>query len=396
MKPTILKNTSLLAIAAIFMLSACTNLQTAIDRGNYDLAVATAAKKLRKKTKKKAKYVAALEEAFHKANAEDMMRITQLEKRNNATSWEKVFHLALDMEHRQNLISPLLPVIDEEGYQANFRFVKTDIILNRSGKMASKLIYEEANRYLALARKGDKRSAQIAYNKFDRIKQFDTNYKDMIQLSHEAHELGIVNIVYTVTNRPGAFIPNGVRRQLHDVNVANMNTFWEKYHIGNIGFTPDFEMELNVYNIDMGPELVNEKIYQEKKQITNGYTVVKDKAGNVKLDSLGKEIRVPNTKWIMADVLRVTQRRDACLHARMIVRDLRNNQIISNRNLSGKTTFENCFIEFSGDRRALSPTSLQHLNNRALPFPSERKMLLDASCQIMPAVKNSIRNTNLS
>ncbi len=395
MRPTILKNNSLLALAAIFLLSACTNLQTAIDRGNYDLAVATAAKKLRKKTKKKAKYVAALEEAFDKANAEDMARIERLEKRNNANAWEKVFHLALDIEHRQHLISPLLPVIDEEGYQANFRFVKTDIILARSGKKASELIYNEAKNYMVLARKGDKRSAQIAYNKLDRIKQFDTNYKDMIQLSHEAHELGIVNIVYTVTNRAHAFIPNRVRRQMLDVNVAAMNTFWERYHVGNIGIAPDYEMELNVYNIEMGPELINEKEYQEKKQITNGYTVVKDKNGNAKLDSLGKEIRVPNTKWIMADVLRTTQRRDACLHARMIVRDLRTNSIVANRNFSGRTSFENCFIEFRGDRRALSPTSLKHLNNRPLPFPSDGKMLLDASCQIMPAVKSSIRNTNL-
>ena len=396
MRPTILKNNSLLAIAAIFLLSACTNLQTAIDRGNYDLAVATAAKKLRKKTKKKAKYVAALEEAFHKANDEDMARIEYLEKRNNATSWEKVFHLALDMEHRQTLISPLLPVIDEEGYQANFKFVKTDIILERSGTMAAEMIYDEANNYLTLARSGDKGAAQLAYEKFDRIKQFDTNYKNMIVLRNEAHELGIVNIVYTVSSRGNAFVPNKVRRHLLNVNVAAMNTFWEKYHVGNIGFTPDYEMELNVYNIEMGPELINEKEYQDKKQITNGYTVVRDKDGNAQLDSLGKEIRVANTKWIMAEVLRTTQKRDACLHARMIVRDLRSNNIVSNRNFSGRTTFENCFIEFRGDKRALSPTSLKHLNNKPLPFPTDGKMLYDASGQIMPAVKDNIRNTNLS
>jgi len=386
----------MMALVAIFLFSACTNLEKAIDRGNYDLAVATAAKKLRKKTKKKAKYVAALEEAFHKANAEDMALIERLEKRNNATSWEKVFHLALDMEHRQNLISPLLPVIDEEGYKANFRFVKTDIILDRSGKMAAKLIYNEANEYLALARKGDKRSARIAYERFDRIRTFDTNYKNTIALKHEAHELGIVHIAYTVTNRAHAFIPNQVRRQLTNVNVAAMNTFWDKYHVGNIGFTPDYEMELNVYNIEISPGLINEKEYQEKKQIDNGYKVVTNKLGKPKLDSLGKEIRVKKTKWVMAEVLRTIQTREACLHARMIVRDLRTNSIVANRNFSGRTTFENCFIEFRGDRRALSPASLNHLNNRFLPFPSDGKMLLDASCQIMPAVKNSIRNTNLS
>ena len=402
MKPTILKQMNVMAIVALLFLSACTNLEKAIDRGDYDLAVRTAVKKLRGKTKKKAKYVAALEEGFEKATRLDMSRIKSLKQRNTAAAWEKVNRIAQGIDYRQNLISPLLPVFDREGYKANFKFVKTDGLIQESSEMAANLLYDEAKTYLALGRKGDKYQARKAYDSFQRIKKYNRNYRDIIALSAEAHELGTVHILYRVNNHTNGYLPRAAVDRLRNINTNGLNSFWQKYYIGKAGRETviDYELNLNVQNIEMSPELINEKEYVDRKRIIVGHSKVTKK--EIEKDSLGNDITVekivtvPNYQWISADVLRTIQKREACVHANIVVKDKRNGGIVNRQRISSTINFENCFIEFFGDRRALSPESLQHLNNRFLPFPSDRQMLTDAACQLAPQVDRKIRNMNLS
>jgi len=109
-----------------------------------------------------------------------------------------------------------------------------------------------------------------------------------------------------------------------------------------------------------------------------------------------KVVKEPLYGWVQAEVLRTIQKREACVHATIEVKDLNNGGVVKRQNLSSNINFENCYIEFFGDERALSPETRRHLNNRPLPFPSDRKMLTDAACEMVPKVSRQIKRMNLS
>ena len=104
---------SLLFSALIFLIFSCSsikNTQEAISNGNYDSAINTAIKNLKRNKTKKGNqpYILLLEEAFEKATAKDLARINFLKKDNNPEKIETIFVLYEQLKRRQEILKPLL------------------------------------------------------------------------------------------------------------------------------------------------------------------------------------------------------------------------------------------------------------------------------------------------
>lgn len=397
MKPTInLTGNLVKGLLVVFLMASCTNLEKAIDKGDYDTAISVAVKKLRGKTKKKQKYVAALEEGFLRANKRDMANINRLRAKDDATAWEKVHFIAGKIERRQHLIEPLLPVIDREGYKANFTFVKTDRILNESEDRVAALLYDEANELLVMAYKGDKEAAREAYDAFSVVEKYKRNYKDSRELQAEARDLGIIHIGYKVLNNSQALLPNHLTTELEQFGAGQMNTFWKKYHINpSASVQTDYQLKMIIDHVEVGPSLVREREFVEKKEIKDGWRYVLDADGNVLKDSLGNDVKEPNFKIVKAKVLEVNLSKEVRMDARMVLKDMLSHQVIGTERLGGTTVFEHCGTTFRGDRRALSPKTLQHLNDDIVVFPDDSDMLQDVVYQIRPQIKGKINQMRL-
>ena len=140
----------LLGLVAAFLF-ACKAPMDMIEQGNYDKAISASLKKLRGKKKKKEKYVQGLELAFNRATERDVGTIKALRHENDPANWERIYTLFRQIERRQAKVRPLLPLVDKDGYQANFRFVKTTEAVAEAKREMVQHFYREAQRYLANA-----------------------------------------------------------------------------------------------------------------------------------------------------------------------------------------------------------------------------------------------------
>jgi len=99
--------------------------QKFVAQGNYNQAIELAVKKLQKDkdAKEYDAHIRLLEEAYLKAKEDDTRHINFLKKENSPPAAKEIYYTYLDLQARQDLIRPLLPLYSNEmGRKANFVF----------------------------------------------------------------------------------------------------------------------------------------------------------------------------------------------------------------------------------------------------------------------------------
>ena len=103
---------TLLFTVLIFLIISCSsvkNTQQAINNGNYDSAINTAIKNLKRNKTKKGNqpYILLLEAAFKKVTVKDLAKINFLKKNNNPEDIETIFVLYEKLKRRQEVLKHL-------------------------------------------------------------------------------------------------------------------------------------------------------------------------------------------------------------------------------------------------------------------------------------------------
>lgn len=382
----------LFAAMAIILASACTNPEKLIERGDFDSAIRLSAKKLTGKKKKKEKYVKAMENAFHRATNLDMRRAKSLEAEGHAENWVEIDRIYNKINKRQRLIEPLLPLYDKDGYKADFRFVKVAGLIKESREKAAGFYYIEGKRDLALARRGDKDAARDAYANFDRISQYFNRYKDESVLMNEAHELGIVYVQFKIENNSFAVMPRDFEREIKRISIADLESKWRRVHLttkSNIDY--DYNVVMNLRNIEVTPGLVREKEYTDEKSIVDGWRYVLDANGNVLKDTLGNDVKEDNEVVVWATVFEAHQTKSAIVSGNLEFIDNRTRRLFHTEAITAEAIFENYAAKFEGDKRALSTESRKKIGNVPMPFPTDEALVLQAADRLKPVIKEKIR-----
>ena len=406
MKTTKIHPTLFLALFGLMIFSSCANiqkmvnnekyLQKQIDSGNYDEAIAYAVKKLRGKNKKKQKHVTALETAFNRANDRDVKKINILERKGDASSLESILSITRRIEERQYLLEPLLPVIDKEGYQAEFRFVKTEKIEEDAENRVAALWYKEGSDLLRLAEQGDKNAARRAYNVLHKIDRYFKNYQDVERMKARAHKIGTTHIGFRVANNAPVVLPKRFMDEVKAIGTGDLNSFWNKFYVESGTSVPlDFEIVMKVSDVDVLPESVKEVEYIDRKEIEDGWEYVLDENGNVLKDTLGNDIKIPKYRFVEAFVFETFQYKEVRVNAHLEFIDLRNKNLIGQEKLGSVAIFENYAATYRGDSRALSSRTRRNLGNRPVPFPATESMLIEAAGRMKPAIKDKIDRQRL-
>ncbi len=377
-----MKKTFFLLLTGLFCLTiaACgPKVQTLVDQGNYDETIRRSKKKLVGERNKSPKYVLALETAFNKANAEDIDKIKRLEG-GGTPDWKRIHSLYRSISSRAEEVTPLTPLVDKKGYQANLNFVEVDVQMNTAAGRAAEQMYKEGERLLSLGRRGDKAAAREAHETFDGIAYYRRSYKNASQLMRESEELGMLYITVEMRNESGGFLPAGFERELFRINANDMEDRWRKFEVTKKpGREYDYVARIIMRNIDVSPERSQERQYIDEKEITDGTEYVLDANGNVAKDTLGNDITRPRQVVIRADVIEVLQTKIATVTAGFELYDIRNRRVVDQDNLTADSAFENYASTFQGDRRALSSTSRRNIGNRPVPFPSNEQLILEAA-----------------
>ncbi|MCB0559447.1 MAG: hypothetical protein H6573_30875 [Lewinellaceae bacterium] len=388
---------NLLAPAAfllLFILASCASPQHLVESGNYDEAVYLAVKRLSGKKNKKEKYVLALEEAFEKATERDMRLAERLKREGRPENWAKVNEAYRRVRNRQERVAPLLPLISKEGIRANFKFVKVDELEYESRQKAADYYYARAQDWLEDARQGDKLAARRAYDELDKINQYFREYKDKTALKQTARQLGTTHVLVKLENRSRSILPVALEREIRRIGVRDLNSFWQAYYTEQTkGVDYDYEVVMKVTNLEVGPQVVKEREFEEVKEIEEGFDYVLDSRGNVLKDSLGNDVKVPRKVLIRARVFETFQTKVASIDGRLEFYDARNGNLIDSKPLAADAVFENYASTFRGDKRALSEEACRYLGNRPQPFPSDEALLLTAMERLKPVIKNRIAET---
>ena len=385
----------LLPLLLLSMLASCKGPTELIEQGNYDRAVELTLKKLRGKKKKKEKYVRGLEEAFNRATQRDMAQISRLRNSGQPEHWEKIYTLFRQIERRQARVRPLLPLVDKDGYQANFSFVKTtDAVAEAKREMVAHF-YDQARSYLAQAERGDKVAARSAHAQLAKIDRYYKVYKDKEALKRRAGVAGVSHVLVEIGNRSGVLLSERLESELLRFGVSDLDSRWQRYYLEQLpaGLAPDYRVEVEFTDIAVSPGEVRERIYTEEKEIDDGFDYVLDQNGNVLKDTSGNDVKVARTKLIRADVLENHQLKNAVLSGRLLFYDTRAGQLLHTQPLTAEAIFENYAATFNGDERALGSRSRRRIGNAPVPFPADEVLLLEAADKLKPAIRRAIRES---
>ena len=167
-----------LLLTFFVLITSCGVRQTreSLTSGDYDAAIQTAVDGLRnrKEAKGKQDYIYLLEEAFAKAKEHDLQNINLLFKDANPSNTEKIYNTYLQLNNRQELIKPVLPLrLIKENRTAIFPFEDySDQIINSKNALA-KHLYDNSKALLATK---DKMSFRRAYDDLTYLNGLSSNY----------------------------------------------------------------------------------------------------------------------------------------------------------------------------------------------------------------------------
>ncbi|MDZ7754876.1 hypothetical protein [Rhodohalobacter sp.] len=365
-----MKKLSYLLIISFFLIS-CNSSQKMLERGQYDRAIDRATEKLMKKPNN-SKELSVLKEAYELANMFDKERIEFLELEGREESWVEIYELYEQLNWRQNKVRRLPSQIRNE-----FTFYNYDNEIVESKMAAAEVSYERGVDYLE---RGDKMSARQAYNEFERAAQIYPGYEDVDQKLYESHQLGMNHALYFIENNSGMVLPEFFDVEMKKTTLKDLNTHWlnfDTYENENIEY--DYFLVLNITEIAYSPETVERRIYSESREIQDGLRYELDEDGNVKKDSTGTDIRVPNMVTVTAEITESEQKKTAFVAGSLDIYDLRSDQLLRTESASVEAVFQHRYGEFSGNRKALSEETEEIIGGRAVPFPGNEQMLMDAT-----------------
>lgn len=379
-------------LVLLLLLSGCNSVkrnQRFLAQGDYDQVIELAARKLQKDKsgKNSSAHIAFLEAAFARAVEDDQRRIDFLKKEGLPSNSREIYYLYCDMDKRQELVRPLLPLngtkIDLKNY--------SDAIITSKKKFAEYL-YAEGSRYLQL---NNTLKAREAFGVFNNLKSLQSNYPGVDQKLQEARFMGTDFVIVALNNNSEQIIPYRLERELLDFNTFGLDDFWTEYHNkqdNGIGY--NFGIDLNFNEINISPERISEQTYTRKKVIKDGWEYVLDRYGNVVKDSLGNDVKVDKIITVFADVTYTEQKKSVRVGGNAVYKDLLINRILNKHPLETEFLFENTFARFQGDERALTPEDLEFLKNSFFPFPANPRMVLDAGEEIKVRLKEILKSNH--
>ncbi|MDO9275042.1 MAG: hypothetical protein Q7T92_05760 [Lutibacter sp.] len=371
--------------------------QEAINYGNYDQAIETAVKNLRSnKTKKNNQpYVFMLEDAFAKATERDLDKIKFLKNEENPANFESIFNIYSNLNYRQEIIKPLLPLpILDKNRNAKFQFKDyANDIINSKDKL-SNYLYGNAKKSMIYAE--NKINFRNIYDDLVYLDKINPNFKDTKALLEEAHYKGTDYVYVFMQNHTDKIIPIRLEDDLLNFNTYKLNNLWTVYHNNKQPqLNYDFEIVLNLREINISPEQIREKQIVQEKQVKDGWKYLLDHKGNAVKDSLGNNIKVDKFKTIRSTLYQNTQNKSVQIIGQMNYIDLKNNQLIKSFPLESGFKFEHNYATYSGDKNALDTNYLDLLKYKYLPFPSNEQMIYDSGEDLKQKIKHIISTSNL-
>lgn len=385
---------STLVLILVLSCSTSKKIEKAVSIGNYDQAIYDAIGKLRtnKDKRGKADFIVMLHEAYNKATERDLSNIDFLKKDNNPENYIRIYDAYVELDARQERIKPLLPLYIN-GKQVNFDFNNYNNQIINQKNNASEQLYNNAK---ALLNSNNKLDFRAAYDDLSTIEDINPNYKDVRQLMEVAHFKGTNFVLVDMVNDTQKVIPTRLESDLLNFSSYGLNNFWAVYHATpEDKVTYDYNMRVNLRDINISPEQIKERQVIKEKQIADGKKSLLNDKGQVIKDSLGNAIQVDNLKTVRCEYYEFTQFKSTQVTGNVEYVNINTNQLVDAFPITSEFVFQHIYATSRGDRRALETSLIPFLERRAVPFPSEEQMVYDTGEDLKNKLKNIINSYRL-
>ncbi len=384
-----MKNLIVISALALF-LGSCSMANQYLKNGNYQAAIEVGAQKMRRNPKKADKTILAIERAFKIEKSRILDKVNQLKIDGNPENWVSIYNLYKQLDQYQKALKPVLPMfIKKEFRNADIVLVNIDQDLAETKLKAAEYLYVEAERLLA---NPSKIAAREAYGRFKKVKEFQSNFRDVDARIAESYNKGQNHILINYSNNSQLIIPQEFMTNLSRYNVQDLNAEWTKFHLNKNDVNKyDYNIDVNIRTVDIGPEQIRESQYEDIAKVQDGFQYVLDGKGNVAKDTLGNDIKEPRYINAKALVTKTEQTKIGSLSGTVNYKRA-NGQALKSVPFREDLIFQNFFAQMQGDQRALSDQSRKLLGGRPLPFPADLQMVMDASELIKNNTLNIIKS----
>ena len=381
-------------VTVLVSCSAKKQIESAISQGNYDHAISEALEKLEnnKDKNRKQDYIIMLEDAYNKVLDENLQTIKHLKKDGNPEQYKTIYNMYSDLEARQVAIKRVMPLqINGKTLHLKFNDYSSELVDYRY-KTSDYLI----NQGIALLDSNDKYNAREAHDIFSYIERINPNFEENRSLITEAHQKGMDYVHVSIKNHTEQIIPQRLESELLDFNTYGLNQFWTTYHANtDKAINYDFAMQLQLKQINISPERINERLVTREQNVVDGWEYLLDRAGNVRKDSLGNDIKIDKIINVKARLIEVVQTKSAQVIADVVYTDLKHNQTIDTFTIDSGYIFENIFGTFKGDERALNNSDRNLMRQRQILFPTDEQMVFDTGEDLKLKLKDIINSYSI-
>jgi len=384
-----MKKTIGIFITLTIILSGCGSSKKQLQRGNYDSAIATAVRELRKNPENE-KQIEILERSFNIVTEQDNERIRFLKMENRPQNWDEIYLLTKRMSDRQSMIRTVMP-LSIGNRQVEFPYVDYMPEMVNAKRKSADYYYEHG---VELMKTELKENYRQAYAEFIRAKEYVGDYEGIDNKILDAKYLGTSRVYVSLQNTTMIVFPKEFEEDLLTVDLQALNNEWVEYHIMNLdeNVNYDYFINVNVRNIAVSPDRTEERDSVVRRDVEDGFSYQLDKRGNVMKDTLGNDIRVKKYKTLQCALISTLQTKTCRIDGDIEIIQMNPKNLLKKDPIGAQSTFEHISARAIGDVQALSPSQLERTKVTALPFPSDIEMVLRCSEALKQAIRGSIQS----
>lgn len=384
-----MRRSILLIFTIVMILSGCGSSKKQLEKGNYDAAIATAVKQLRKNPGD-AKQAETLERSFNVANDQDNERIKFLKLEGKPQNWDEIYQTYKRMSDRQSLVRTVMP-LNAGGRDINFPYVDYMNEMVTAKRKSADYYYAHGNE---LMQSGIKDSYRQAYAEYVRAKDYVGDYEGIDNKIQEARNLGISRVFVSLQNSTMLKFPPDFEADLLNVNLQALNSDWVEYYTVTLDSKTqyDYIINVNIKNIAVSPDQTSDKDEVVKKDVEDGFKYQLDSKGNVMKDSLGNDIKIKKYRILQCALISTFQNKECQIDGDIQTMQVNPNKLLKDDPIGARSNFENVSSRGVGDLGALSDEQLAKTKTQIVPFPSDIEMVIRCSESLKNAIRGSIQN----
>ncbi len=378
-----------LFLTLTLILAGCGSSKKQLQRGNYDAAITTAVRELRKNPDNE-KQIDILERSFNVVTEQDNERIRFLKMEGRPQNWDEIYLINKRMSDRQSMIRSVMP-LSIGNRSVEFPYVDYMPEMVNAKRKSADYYYTHG---IELMKTGIKENYRQAFAEFIRAKEYVGDYEGIDSKITEAKYLGTSRVFVSLQNTTMIVFPKEFEEDLLTVDLQALNNEWVEYHIMNLDENVDYDyfINVNVRNIAVSPDRTEERDSVVKRDVEDGFAYQLDKNRNVMKDSLGNDIKVKKYKTLQCALISTLQTKACQINGDIEIIQMNPRNLLKKDPMGAQSTFEHVSARAIGDIEALSASQLERTKAEALPFPSDIEMVLRCSEALKQAIRGSIQS----